>query len=83
MQRLQNCAYRLREDLKMTERDNHALDSEIASLKSAIAAKDRALARNAADSESAGEKLAHLEGVSLITFVRALACMIAYIAHES
>ena len=54
--------HRLRDDLKVKDKQNGDLDEELATLRSTLAAKDRALGRYKAEAESSKEKLTQTEG---------------------
>jgi len=56
---------RLRDDLRVKQRQNESLEIETTTLKSSLATKERALAKNAAESEAARAKLLQTEGGSL------------------
>lgn len=61
-----HCAFlhhRLRDDLKVKDKQNIDLDEELATLRGTLAAKDRALARYKAEAETSREKLTQTEGM--------------------
>lgn len=53
---------RLRDDLKVKDKQNVDLDEELATLRSTLAAKDRALARYKTEAETSKERLTQAEG---------------------
>ena len=55
-------SHRLRDDLKVKDKQNVDLDEELAILRSTLAAKDRALARYKTEAETSKERLTQAEG---------------------